>query len=194
MATDAGSRTRPHISVCVCTFKRPTRLERLLECLEGQATDGLFKYSIVVVDNDVLESARSVVEAYAGRLSVPLAYAVEPRQNIALARNASVRMATGELVAFVDDDEEPSRDWLRVLYEVLVEYGADGVLGPVVPIFAEGAPVWAVKGQLFQRPAFRTGEVVELDCNGHEQRPRQARGSAGIGRTVPASVRGRRGR
>jgi len=69
-------------------------------------------------------------------------------------------MATGELVAFVDDDEEPSSDWLRKLYEVLIEYGVDGVLGPVVPSFEEHAPAWAVKGGVFRQPKFETGEVV----------------------------------
>jgi succinoglycan biosynthesis protein ExoM len=159
-------RPAPLISVCVCTYQRPEQLEQLLQCLERQATEDLFKFSIVVVDNDASQSARSIVEARANRSKIPIAYKVEPRQNIALARNASVRMATGELVAFVDDDEEPSSNWLRRLYEVLVEYGADGVLGPVVPKFEEGAPNWALKGQVFQRPTFETGEVIHWSITG----------------------------
>ena len=75
----------------------------------------------MVVDNDARESARSIVQSWSERSRVPIAYMVEPRQNIALARNASVALATGDLVAFVDDDEEPSSDWLCRLYEVLVE-------------------------------------------------------------------------
>jgi succinoglycan biosynthesis protein ExoM len=155
-----GATQKPLISVCVCTFRRPTRLERLLQYLDQQATNGLFRFSIVVVDNDSRESARSVVELWAERLTVPIVYGVEPQQSIALARNASVAMATGGLLAFVDDDEEPSRDWLRTLYEVLIEYGVDGVLGPVVPTFEKRAPVWAVKGRVFQRSTFKTGEVM----------------------------------
>ncbi len=160
MLTDTTTTPTPLISVCVCTYRRPGQLEQLLQCLNQQTTKGLFNLSIVVVDNDACESARSVVELWAERLSVPIVYGVEPQQSIALARNASVDMATGELVAFVDDDEEPSSDWLRTLYEVLIEYGADGVLGPVLPTFEKRAPVWAVKGQVFQRRAFKTGEVL----------------------------------
>jgi succinoglycan biosynthesis protein ExoM len=166
MVTDALTRPTPLISVCVCTYKRPVRLKQLLKSLAQQATKGLFKLSIVVVDNDAHQSARSIVESSAERLTVPIAYRVEPRQNIALARNASVGMATGELVAFIDDDEEPSNDWLCRLYEVLVEYAADGVLGPVLPKFEEGAPNWAVKGRVFQRPAFQTGEVIHWSITG----------------------------
>jgi succinoglycan biosynthesis protein ExoM len=160
MITDAVRRPTPLISVCVCTYQRPRELKQLLQSLDRQVTKGLFKFSIVVVDNDARQSARSVVESCAGRLSVPVAYGVEPRQNIALARNASVAMAAGEFVAFVDDDEEPASDWLLRLYEVLIQYGVDGVVGPVVPTFEAGAPAWAVRGSVFQRPVFKTGEVI----------------------------------
>jgi succinoglycan biosynthesis protein ExoM len=150
----------PLISVCVCTYQRPRQLKQLLQCLDRQSTEGLFNFSIVVVDNDARQSARSVVELWTERLSVPILYSVEPRQSIALARNTSVAMATGELVAFVDDDEEPPNNWLRKLYEVLIEYNVDGVIGPVVPRFEENAPFWAVHGGVFKRPAFETGEVI----------------------------------
>jgi succinoglycan biosynthesis protein ExoM len=98
-AADTVTQPRPLISICVCTYRRPRQLEQLLQCLDRQATKGLFNFSIVVVDNDAQESARSVVELWARRSSVPIAYGVEPRQNIALARNASVadRRACGIL-------------------------------------------------------------------------------------------------
>ena len=69
----------------------------------------------MVVDNDARESARSVVELWAGRLSIPIAYGVEPQQNIALARKRIRRHGPrpAHLLAFVDDDEEPASDWLR---------------------------------------------------------------------------------
>lgn len=166
MLSDAVTQPIPLITICVCTYQRPKQLGQLLERLDQQATKGLFKFSIVVVDNDARQSARSIVDSWAERLRIPIIYRVEPRQNIALARNASVGMATGELVAFIDDDEEPSGDWLRKLYEVLVHYAADGVLGPVVPKFEEGAPDWAVKGRVFQRPSFETGEVIHWSITG----------------------------
>ena len=141
-------------------------LEQLLNKLSQQATCGLFRFSVLVVDNDADESARSTVESWARRASVSVIYGVEPRQNIAVARNASVAMATGELLAFIDDDEEPSEDWLCTLYKALLEYRADGVLGPVLPRFEEGAPNWAVKGQVFQRPDFKTGTIIHWSITG----------------------------
>ena len=52
-----------HICVCICTYKRPTYLIRLLNELEKQETEGLFDYSIVIVDNDRSESAKQAVES-----------------------------------------------------------------------------------------------------------------------------------
>ena len=52
-----------HISVCVCTFKRPHMLAKVLDSLQHQRTNGLFTYSIVVADNDASRSGEPVVAA-----------------------------------------------------------------------------------------------------------------------------------
>src|SRR5947209_6462298 len=108
-----------HISVCICTYRRPQLLGRLIEELGRQATEGLFTYSILVVDNDRLQFAESVVSSFAADSTVPVAYCVEPRQNIALARNKAIENADGDLVAFIDDDEFPTTRWLLTLFNAL---------------------------------------------------------------------------
>ena len=54
----------PHITVCICTFKRPALLGQILEELRSQQTEGRFTYSIVITDNDRSESAREVNLVY----------------------------------------------------------------------------------------------------------------------------------
>ena len=180
MSSNAIAASVPVISVCVCTYKRPQLLKQLLQCLNQQSTGGLFNFSIVVVDNDADQSARSAVEEWAEQTSVPIVYGVEPRQSIALARNATVALGTGDFIAFVDDDEEPAGDWLLKLYEVLAARGVDGVIGQVIPKFAEGAPAWALKSELFQRPAFRTGEIVSWKATATNNALVKRGGSNGI--------------
>jgi hypothetical protein len=41
-----------HVCVCICTFRRPLLLKRLLEALEKQQTENAFTFSVVVADND----------------------------------------------------------------------------------------------------------------------------------------------
>jgi len=149
-----------HISVCICTYKRPAFLKRLLDELRTQETGGRFTYSIVVSDNDHLRSAEALVSEFAATSNIPIRYCVEPQQSIALARNKAVQNATGDYIAFIDDDEIPVGNWLLALFAACEEYGVDGVLGPVKPLFENGVPRWIVKGRFYDRPCHQTGLVL----------------------------------
>ncbi len=153
-----------HISVCVCTYKRPDFLRRELRALSAQQTGGLFTYSIVVADNDRLRSGAAVVEEFEKSASatqpVSIRYCVEPRQNIALARNKAVENAEGDFIAFLDDDEFPAQDWLLNLFRACEQYQVDGVLGGVRRQFDETPPGWVAKGEFYKRPLRPTGLPV----------------------------------
>jgi glycosyltransferase involved in cell wall biosynthesis len=149
-----------HISVCVCTFKRPDLLKRLLAGLDRQRAEGLFSYSVVVADNDSMQSARKVVAEFGVTSSLPVIYCVEPEQNIALVRNKALENAKGDFVAFIDDDEFPHEDWLHNLFKACRAFEADGVLGPVQPHFEHEPPKWVVKGKFYERPTHKTGSIL----------------------------------
>jgi cellulose synthase/poly-beta-1,6-N-acetylglucosamine synthase-like glycosyltransferase len=150
-----------HISVCVCTYKRPQFLKRLLVELADQETSGLFTYSIVVADNDRSRSAEAFVTDFAAVTTIPITYCVEPQQNISLARNKAIENATGNFIAFIDDDEFPAKRWLVTLLKACNEYDVDGVLGPVKCHFDEEPPKWVVKGKFYERPTYPTGFVID---------------------------------
>jgi glycosyltransferase involved in cell wall biosynthesis len=150
-----------HISVCICTFRRPQLLPRLLREVVNQETNGLFTYSVLVVDNDALRSAESVVLQFASESNIPITYCVQPRQNISLARNQAISRATGDYVAFIDDDEFPTKRWLLTLFEACNRFKVDGVLGPVKPYFDEKTPEWIPKSHIYERPVYATGTVLD---------------------------------
>lgn len=147
----------PHISVCICTCRRPDLLNRLLGELDRQETYGMFTYSIVVTDNDPAESARDTVAGYARTSTVPVVYCSERKPNIARARNRALEEATGDFAACIDDDELPETNWLRELFATCIGSGADGVLGPIKAYFDHEPPRWVVQGGFFERRRFRTG-------------------------------------
>lgn len=118
--------SRDHITVCVCTYRRPDWLRRLLHALQQQQTGDLFDYSIVVADNDAAESGREIVAEVAGLSAVPIHYCVESARNIALARNRAIAAATGDWIAFIDDDEVPNPDWLLRLHQACRIHQAQG--------------------------------------------------------------------
>lgn len=161
MAAQSGAATATHhISVCICTLRRPALLKRALAALQNLKTGGLFGYSIVVADNDGAQSAQAVVSEFSAAGQVPVTYCAEPRQNIALARNKAIEHTDGDFVAFIDDDEFPAEDWLLNLFNTYKKSGADGVLGPVKPHFEFDPPQWAIKGKFFERPGYPTGYKV----------------------------------
>lgn len=149
--------TVPHISVCICTFRRAEMLRRLLQEVARQDTGGRFTYSVVVADNDAQESARQTVLECSAATGSAILYTLEPRRNIALARNAALAKASGDYVAFIDDDEFPSPAWLRLLLETSESHQADGVLGPVEPHFDPDPPAWVRRAGFYQRPRHQTG-------------------------------------
>jgi len=158
--SEAATDPISHISVCVCTYRRPDFLLRLLNDLSTQDTNGCFTYSIVVCDNDDLRSAEQIVTRFAAISAITVTYCVEPQRSIALARNRAVQNANGDYIALIDDDEFPERSWLRVLFTACQEYGVDGVLGPVKPSFEEGVPQWIVEGRFYDRPCPETGSIL----------------------------------
>jgi succinoglycan biosynthesis protein ExoM len=135
-------------------------LGRLLSKLEDQETEGLFDYSIVIVDNDKFESARQTAEFRAQQTKIAISYYVEPEQNIALARNKAIENAHGDFIGLIDDDESPAVHWLLNLYKALNHYKSDGVLGPVLPCFEKDPPRWVLKGRFFDRPTHPTGHIL----------------------------------
>lgn len=150
-----------NISLCIATYRRPERLGALLADLERQE---LRPAEVIVVDNDAGGSARAVIEAArAAGASFPIHYDVQPQRNIALTRNRTVALATGEWVAFIDDDERAPPAWLRQLAAAAAAHDATGVLGPVVPEVPPYAPAWIRRGRFYDFPRMRSGEVVPLN-------------------------------
>jgi succinoglycan biosynthesis protein ExoM len=143
------------LSICICTCRRPDLLERLLAALAAQLPKNA---EIVVVDNDPAHSARAVLDKWEKRL--PLRSEHLPRPNIAAARNATLRLAQGEWIAFIDDDELPVDGWADILLATQRQYGADIIMAPVLPVYPEHVPVWLQQGGFFERPRFATGHAI----------------------------------
>lgn len=151
----------PQITICVCTYKRPRYLSHLLRSLAALETDGLFTFSVVIVDNDRERAAEQVVAAFAKGAMVEVSYFIEPRQNIALARNAALSHVRGEFVAFIDDDEFPTKGWLKILFTECERQHVAGVLGPVMPWYEVEPPKWVLDGGFYERPSHPTGLIID---------------------------------
>lgn len=155
-----NANNRDHISVCICTYHRDAMLSRLLKLLAAQETLNLFRISVVVVDNDAAGPSRDIVLDLAKELGLDLIYEVEPIRMIAAARNHALRLARGNFIAMIDDDEFPPPNWLLTLFRAIQTFDVDGVLGPVHPFFEQRPPAWLTKGIFSGARAYRTGTLL----------------------------------
>jgi glycosyltransferase involved in cell wall biosynthesis len=113
------------VSVVVCTHRRPQQLATLIESLRRLDPA---PFEILIVDNDPGDAdCRSEVEAAGFR------YLREDRRGLDNARNAGVRAARGEVVAFIDDDCVASPHWLEPLGRAFDHDGVAAVTGPAFP-------------------------------------------------------------
>lgn len=135
------------IAVCICTYNRPEGLKALLTTLDRQRL-GRFPddaVEIVVIDNSEAGDAAAVWHAGDHKLRFPIQFEHEPRKGLAFARNAALTAALRPgitHIAFVDDDELPSPDWIVSLVATLERMKTAAAIGPVLPVFAAPPPFW----------------------------------------------------
>ncbi len=149
------------VSVTIPTFRRPASFLRAARSVLRQV--GLSgPIELVAVDNSPEGSAAeafATLRQEAGATVLRLAH--EPRPGVANARNASMTLVTGELVGFLDDDQEAPPGWLAALIRVQKQTGADAVFGPVsARLPANSGPHAAFVEQLHTR----TGPAENGPC------------------------------
>lgn len=152
---------RDHISVCICTYGRDAMLKRLVQKLALQETDDLFYTSVVIIDNNADGRVRDMVMRLKDDLAMDISYEIGSENIIPTARNHAIRLAKGNYIAIIDDDEFPPPNWLVTMYRTINTFDVDGVLGPVHPYFDNAPPVWLIKGKFCERPTYRTGTLLQ---------------------------------
>lgn len=167
----ASDERRQRVVICICTYRRPRELERLLESVGklqfAKIAEPLI--SIVVVENDTAALAKGVCEKHQRLLRWPLRYAIEEKPGISRARNRCLSLVEEktDFVVFVDDDETVSDAWLENLLYAQRCYGADVIAGPVLPVYETTAPEWTRNGEFHgyhSRKRWQSGMAVD-ECS-----------------------------
>jgi glycosyltransferase involved in cell wall biosynthesis len=114
----------PRVSVIVCTHNG----ERTLgQCLERAVGLAYRDFELIVVDDGSSDASADIALAHGAKL------VQTEHRGLSFARNAGVAKASGEIVAFLDDDAYPDSDWLRYVAASLGPNAHAGTGGPNIP-------------------------------------------------------------
>ena len=162
----SGQAAAKRIDICVCTFRRPQLADTLRSLAKLRVPEG-YTTAILVADNDDIPSARCLVAKLVQELRVPLRYLHCPARNISLARNACMDASSADFIAFIDDDEIATPDWIARLVETAERDGSDVTLGPVRARYGADAPGWMQRGDFHSTyPVWVRGRIrTGYTCN-----------------------------
>ena len=133
---DTGSTAVAKISVVSCIFDI-VRLPNLCEALELVKVQSLLPSQIVVVVNGDEHLSRLVRDAV-GDVTI----VVCPQLGVSFARELGLATATGDIVAFIDDDALPSPNWLEQLVKPFADDNVMMTSGWIVPKWVTSRPRW----------------------------------------------------
>ena len=114
----------PRVSVVVCSFNG-ARIIR--DCLAGLSKLEYPNYEVIVIDDGSTDGTSSIAAQFPCR--------VIRTENCGLgsARNTGLKEASGEIVAYIDDDAWPDPHWLTYLVETFRTTDHAGAGGPNIP-------------------------------------------------------------
>ena len=127
-----GSVSTPWISLILATYGRSEELSVVLDSLVAQTETG---FEVIVVDQNADDRLVAVLSGY-GMLQIRHLRQSEP--NLSLARNCGLKAASGDWVAFPDDDCWYEPDCLlKVKHAITSEKNLDGVVAAWVEVEGE---------------------------------------------------------
>ena len=127
MENDRGIDVKKHgmISVIVPIYGVDKYLE---ECIESIISQTYTKLEVILVDDGSPDRCGEICDRYA-EMDNRITVIHQKNGGAAAARNAGLRIATGEFVAFVDGDDYLEPDAYEYLAAALVEHEADIAFG-----------------------------------------------------------------
>lgn len=134
----------PLISAIICTHNRADLVAKAVRSLFKQELQA-DQFEVIVVDNASVDNTGKVIAKLAEEAPSLLRYVCvyESRPGISHARNAGVRQARGQYVAFLDDDGIAVPNWLQSFIDIFSRSKNIGAVGgPIRPIWMKPRPRW----------------------------------------------------
>lgn len=111
----------PSISVVVCTYNGSRTIR---DTLDGLTRLDYPNFEVIIVNDGSKDQTGEIIQEYGFRVITT------ENRGLSSARNTGMRAATGEIVAYIDDDARPDPHWLTYLAATFLHSDHVGVGGP----------------------------------------------------------------
>ncbi|HZH35468.1 MAG TPA: glycosyltransferase, partial [Pyrinomonadaceae bacterium] len=119
----------PAVSVVVCSYNGSRTIR---DCFEGLSKLDYPNFEVIVVNDGSTDNTAEIAREYPFRL-------INTANNgLSSARNAGMEAATGEIVAYTDDDARPDPHWLQYLAATFLKTNHAGIGGPNIAPLDDG--------------------------------------------------------
>ena len=119
----------PRVSVIVCSYNGARTIR---DCFEGLLNLDYPDYEVIVVNDGSTDNIAEIAAEY------PFKIISTPNMGLSSARNTGLEAATGEIVAFTDDDAHPDPHWLKYLAATFLKTNHAGIGGPNIAPLDDG--------------------------------------------------------
>ncbi len=109
----------PRISVIVPVYNVETYLEQCIKCIQNQT---LREIEIILVDDGSPDHCPQICDQYA-EADERIRVIHQKNKGVSAARNAGLRLARGEYIAFIDSDDQVAPEYLSILLKYMVPGG-----------------------------------------------------------------------
>ena len=119
----------PRVSVVVCSYNGSRTIR---DCFEGLLKLDYPDFEVIVVNDGSTDKTAEIAQEYPFRLIST------PNMGLSSARNTGMEAATGEIVAYTDDDARPDPHWLKYLAATFTKTSHAGIGGPNIAPLDDG--------------------------------------------------------
>lgn len=128
------------LSIIICTHNR----EKLLPiCLQSISSINQEKdqYEVIVVNNNSTDKTQEVAKKYI-KANSNFRLVFEKELGLSNARNRGYKEAKGKYVAYIDDDAQIDKLWIKKAISIIKNNKPDIFGGPIYPLYLYEKPKW----------------------------------------------------
>lgn len=113
----------PFVSIIIPVYNAS---QHILQCLESVKSQSFTDYEVILVDDGSKDDSAQIITRFIGAHTLSN-YRLLQKENggVSSARNAGIRAAQGQWIAFVDSDDWIDPDYLTLMVSAIRENEAD---------------------------------------------------------------------